>query len=617
MSSKKRKSSAAATASRKSAKRKPSKATKAKQPALTPVQQAIKDTNPMSMAAINGVEGSKHIPSLINLLLFPLEEDTLDEEAEKNIVRAVALLRQAFLMYSEQGDLPVAGQAQEQQDQRKKGKKPTPAEIAQGKFRQYLKEQLKGFVSVLLEWLTLSSIEQAPFQVLALRTLMDLVGRVRGIFDSDLFTRVTRALVQSPHLSVDMGLVYLQEYARKYGDVHYYALRSLGTVAIETARDESRQAAGAAPALISQNIFNLLSRISMPISEDILKSSLVGLKPFVDEANDVTDSDPEVSEDDNSGDEAASAEEDEDAEESEEEVSEETPLNMASWASLTAHQKYFSKAWASLLKLPLSDFVYKHVLKKMEKDILPFLARPLALSDFLTSACDAGGEAGLLALGPMYILISQHGFDYPMFYTKLYAILTPDLFFAKYRMQFFDKLSLFMTSTRLPVQTAGSFCKRLARLALSGPPSGALYALPLIFNTLKRHPIAIQMIHREEGRSTDDETSAAQRTTVPTGADPFRPEENDPLKTHALESSLWEVEALKKHPNPSVATLAKSFNHEFSRKFYEMKNFSSSTYKDLFDQAIGAGRKRNAALCYQEPAGLFADATFMQNVFST
>ena len=105
---------------------------------------------------------------------------------------------------------------------------------------------------------------------------MDLVGRVRGMFDSDLFTRVTRALVQTPNLSVDMGLVYLQEYARKYGDVHYYALRSLGTVAIETARDESRQAAGAAaPALISQNIFNLLSRISMPISEDILISSLV------------------------------------------------------------------------------------------------------------------------------------------------------------------------------------------------------------------------------------------------------------------------------------------------------------------------------------------------------
>ena len=47
----------------------------------------------------------------------------------------------------------------------------------------------------------------------------------------------------------------------------------------------------------------------------------------------------------------------------------------------------------------------------------------------------------------------------------------------------------------------------------------------------------------------------------------------DIIQTNAINSSLWEIEALQKHPNPSVSTLAKRFNLSFSKKPYNMNNF--------------------------------------------
>jgi hypothetical protein len=42
--------------------------------------------------------------------------------------------------------------------------------------------------------------------------------------------------------------------------------------------------------------------------------------------------------------------------------------------------------------------------------------------------------------------------------------------------------------------------------------------------------------------------------------DPFNFEETDPEKSGALDSSLWEVIAMKNHYSPSVATLANIFD---------------------------------------------------------
>jgi len=79
----------------------------------------------------------------------------------------------------------------------------------------------------------------------------------------------------------------------------------------------------------------------------------------------------------------------------------------------------------------------------------------------------------------------------------------------------------------LPATLVASFLKRLSRLSLTAPPHGIVAIIPMTYNLLKRHPTCMQMIHRPNA--------------LPGRPDPFNPFEPDPLKTGALESSLWEL----------------------------------------------------------------------------
>ena len=59
-------------------------------------------------------------------------------------------------------------------------------------------------------------------------------------------------------------------------------------------------------------------------------------------------------------------------------------------------------------------------------------------SDFLTSSYNKGGLISVMALSGLFSLITQYGLEYPDFYTKLYALLEPSIFIAKYRARFFE-----------------------------------------------------------------------------------------------------------------------------------------------------------------------------------
>lgn len=47
-----------------------------------------------------------------------------------------------------------------------------------------------------------------------------------------------------------------------------------------------------------------------------------------------------------------------------------------------------------------------------------------------------------MALSGLFILMTQHGLEYPNFYAKLYALLTPSVFLAKHRAVFFQVSSV-------------------------------------------------------------------------------------------------------------------------------------------------------------------------------
>jgi hypothetical protein len=72
-----------------------------------------------------------------------------------------------------------------------------------------------------------------------------------------------------------------------------------------------------------------------------------------------------------------------------------------------------------------------------------------------------------------FIAEQYHGLEYPLFYDRLYSLLTASSFRARHRKRFFDLVETFLKSPLLPAYVAAAFIKRFARLALSAPPSGA------------------------------------------------------------------------------------------------------------------------------------------------
>lgn len=57
---------------------------------------------------------------------------------------------------------------------------------------------------------------------------------------------------------------------------------------------------------------------------------------------------------------------------------------------LQEHKKAFQEMWLGFLKHKLPLSLYKKVLVAMHDSILPHLAQPTLMIDFLTSACDVG-----------------------------------------------------------------------------------------------------------------------------------------------------------------------------------------------------------------------------------
>ena len=87
------------------------------------------------------------------------------------------------------------------------------------------------------------------------------------------------------------------------------------------------------------------------------------------------------------------------------------------------HRSAFEGAWLSFLGLQLPQPLVKEVLFSMSTKVLPKLEHPLALADFLTAALNYGGIIAVVAIHAIFVLVNEHGLDYPDFYEKLYVKL--------------------------------------------------------------------------------------------------------------------------------------------------------------------------------------------------
>ncbi|KAH9694253.1 protein NUCLEOLAR COMPLEX ASSOCIATED 4 [Citrus sinensis] len=286
----------------------------------------------------------------------------------------------------------------------------------------------------------------------------------------------------------------------------------------------------------------------------------------------------------------------------------------------------FTKAWITFLRLPLPVDIYKEVLVTLHRAVIPFLSNPIMLCDFLTRSYDIGGVVSVMALSSLFILMTQHGLEYPNFYEKLYALLVPSIFMAKHRAKFFELLDSCLRSPLLPAYLAAAFAKKLSRLSILVPPSGALVIIALIHNLLRRHPSINCLLHREDGNETHNNDSKAEKeivdsatvaniSSIKPGIDHFDNEESNPVKSNAMRSSLWEIDTLRHHYCPPVSRFVLSLENDLTVRAktteINIKDFSSGSYATIFGEEIRRRVKQVPLAFYRTtPTSLFSDSDF-------
>lgn len=63
--------------------------------------------------------------------------------------------------------------------------------------------------------------------------------------------------------------------------------------------------------------------------------------------------------------------------------------------------------------------------------------------------------------------------------------------------------------------------------------------------------------------------------------DPFDADQADPLKTDAIDSSIWELTSMRTHYLASVSTLAKIFQEQLTKPNYNMDDFLDHAYTSV------------------------------------
>jgi len=309
----------------------------------------------------------------------------------------------------------------------------------------------------------------------------------------------------------------------------------------------------------------------------------------------------------------------------------------AGWGAAAAHllsaKKHrfeFGRAWRALLSLPaLSDAVFHRAMEALPDACLAHVSRPLQFCDLLSDGYARGGVDALLALRGLFVLMVRHNLEYPLFYARLYNLLTPEALGGAHRAQFALELQKFLGSSGLPVTMIAAFAKRLCRIALVGTAPAAALAVALTFNVLHRHPTARVIAHRpragEPGApspaAADAATDAAANGGVgggdgeaatldrEPGAAPletFDADADDPEKSGAISSCLWEVDSLRAHHCPTVASLAALFAQPFTRETQPvpLEPLLAMSYRSL--ARLETRRKlRSVPLVPTQPAALF------------
>ncbi|KAH7664531.1 U3 small nucleolar RNA-associated protein 19 [Dioscorea alata] len=483
---------------------------------------------------------------------------------------------------------------------------------AESVYKLWLRSRFDEFVNSLIE-ITVSPLSIEALRDVSLDAIMEFVKLGKeGKFQSAIYHRFIQNIIQATS-SVDTLLELMTSKYFKYIDVCYFTYTSIDKIA---QRYESASMSDIGGMSLQNNgemsqsrvdvaahvIFKILSHIP-PLDSEAAYAMLCqfGLSSKKSRRSSkvlvTTEDSPKL-----------------------EEANEEA----TSLGHLTKKIKLkFTKAWLSFLKLPLPLDVYKEVLVTLHQNVMPYMANPAILCDFLTRSYDIGGVISVMALSGLFVLMTQHGLEYPKFYEKLYALLTPAIFMAKHRAKFFQLLDTCLKSAYLPAYLAAAFAKKLSRLSLSVPPSGALIIIAIIHNLLRRHPSINFLVHqmvndesnKDESLNSTEPSESSSISYATQGVDLFNSEETDPAKSGAMRSSLWEIDTLRHHYCPAVSRFVASLENDLTvrAKTTEVTvgDFSSGSYSTIFQQEIRRRVKQVPLAFYKvNPTSLFCESDF-------
>ncbi|KAB0793602.1 hypothetical protein PPYR_13222 [Photinus pyralis] len=251
-------------------------------------------------------------------------------------------------------------------------------------------------------------------------------------------------------------------------------------------------------------------------------------------------------------------------------------------------KRYLNKIWNCLMLWQHTPATHKQLLIVLLERVLPHLEKPLLMTDFLMDSLDVGGPVSLLALQGMFTMIQVHNLEYPNIFAKLYSMFEPEIFHTKFKARLFYLSDLFLSSSHLPGAMVAAFAKRLARLALIAPSEDIIIICMFIGNLIIRHPNLKSLLNRPNGGSAT--------------SDPYIMDERDPLKSNAMNSSLWEIQTLQHHVLPSVATAARFINSPLPKVEWDFSKILDSTGDDIFDKEIKKNSKL-IVLAFDRPNG--------------
>ncbi len=446
--------------------------------------------------------------------------------------------------------------------------------------------------------------------------------------------------------------LFESEFLRQYRDAQYFVMKGINKIAMDLLASMDKDDAGVngdAPVdnhkgmgIVAENMCRLLIMMDYVArnSHDLTQDAKYLFEP------------PLLSEDDNEDDNEEDDQRDEDLNSDEEDTDSDSEsvsshsdevtegrkrtasskiksrnkrsrkTKVISWQQPYKHRFALQQAWLSTLRLPnIPMRTQKHVLQHLSTYVLGICPSPLRFAEYFTRSFQAGTSksatssssssnlTSILALDGLFILMLDHQLEYPEYYSSLYQLLHPRILYTKQRARFLQLLSKsLLGNSMLPAYVVASFCKKLCRLALNGPPSGGLFALALVSNLLRKHGECGCLIHR-----------SGKREDAGLIDDVFVEDVDDLTQTRALESSLWELTALEKHYFHAISTVAKAVGTEDDKStpMYDMDDFMAHTYKSLFEQekkrlnggasgdAKGSKKKSRVSLTFVEPDGLF------------